>query len=296
MRNKVAIISDSTCDLSTELLEKYQINVFPLHVNFGEESYLDLKEITLNELYQKASEKRKLPTTSAPSLGEVHDYFKKFLDDGYDIFYTGISSKMSATFDIVTLVKNELDANRIFLVDSGNLSTGIGLLLLKAAKFRDEGFSAEEIAKKVEAIVPRVKSQFVIDTLEYLYKGGRCSGVAYAFSKVLKVKPMIVVREKTMQVGAKFIGSLNKAIKGMTNLFLKDFDNIDKEFVFITHTFADEGAKYIRTMIKDVSGQIDNLYETIAGCVIGSHCGRNTIGILYIMKDEIVKKEENVIE
>lgn len=294
MSNKVIIMSDSTCDLSKELIAKYDIHLFPLHVCFDRESYLDGIEITLEEVYNRVASSGKLPTTSAASYGEIKQYFKKYLDEGYDIVYTGISSKLSSTFQVANLVKNDLDPERIYLVDSGNLSTGIGLLLLKAAKFRDQGLSAKEIAEKLEDIVPRVKSQFVIDTLEYLHKGGRCSGVTYMFSKVLKVKPMIVVREKTLQVGAKFIGSITKAQRGMTNIFLKDFENVDKEFVFITHTFAEEGAKNIRNLISGVSDQIENLYETVAGCVIGTHCGRNTIGILYIMKDGVVKKEENI--
>ena len=296
MSNKVAILTDSTCDLGHELIEKYNIGVIPLHVNFDNESYEDGVQITLEQLYKKVEEKGVLPTTSAASHGEVKAFFKKYLDEGYDIVYTGISSAMSVTFQVMNLVARELAPERIHLVDSGNLSTGIGLLLLKAATFRDQGLSAKEIAEKLEDIVPRVKSQFVIDTLDYLHKGGRCSSVAYVFSKVLKVKPMIVVREKTMQVGAKFIGSITKAQKGMTNLFLKDFDNIDKEFVFITHTLAYDGAENIRNLISGVSDQIENLYETVAGCVIGTHCGKNTIGILYIMKDEIVKKEENIAE
>ena len=294
MNNKVVILSDSTCDLGEELLNKYDIHVLPLHVNFDDESYLDGKEIQLEQLYQKVETKQKLPTTSAASYGEMRDFFEKYLNEGYEIVYTGISSQMSVTYNVACTVREDLDEKRIFLVDSGNLSTGIGLILLKAAKFRDQGLSAAEIAKKLNDIVPRVKSQFVIDTLEYLYKGGRCSGVAYVFSKVLKVKPLIVVREKTLQVGAKFVGSIAKAQKGMTNIFLKDFPNIDKEFVFITHTFSYDGAKYIKSLISDVSNQIENLYETVAGCVIGSHCGKNTIGILYIMKDEIVKKQENI--
>lgn len=294
MANKVAIITDSTCDLSDELLAKYQINFFPLYVNFGNQSYLDRIDITTEELYQKVEQEKIMPKTSAPSMGEVSKYFKKFLDEGYDIVYTGISSEMSATYQIVCNVRDELDPKRIFVVDSGNLSTGIGLLLLKAAKFRDQGLNAKEIASKITDLVPRVKSQFVIDTLEYLYKGGRCSSVKYVFSKILNVKPMIVVREKTMQVGAKFIGNIMKAQKGMTKLFLNDFPNIDKEFVFITHTLAFEGAKNIRSLIAEVTPQIENLYETVAGCVIGSHCGKNTIGILYIMKDQDVKKEENI--
>lgn len=294
MSNKVVIITDSTCDLGQELLTKYNIKLFPLHVCFGQESFLDGEEIQLAELYKKVEETGNLPTTSAASYGEIRKFFKQYIEEGYDIVYTGISSKLSATFQVANLVKNDLAPDRIHLVDSGNLSTGIGLLVLKAATFRDQGFSAKEIAEKLEDIVPRVKSQFVIDTLEYLHKGGRCSGVTYVFSKVLKVKPMIVVREGTLQVGAKFIGSITKAQRGMTKLFLQDFENVDKEFVFITHTFAEEGAKNIRSLISGVSGEIENLYETVAGCVIGTHCGRNTIGILYILKDGVVKKEENI--
>lgn len=293
--NKVAILSDSTCDLGEALLNAYHIDTIPLHVNFGEKSYDDGVDITLEELYKKVEEEGKLPTTSACSYGEIKTFFQQYLDAGYDIVYTGISSKMSVTFQVAALVKEELDPTRIFVVDSGNLSTGIGLLLLKAAKMRDEGLSAQEIATELEEIVPRVKSQFVIDTMDYLYKGGRCTAVQFAFSKVLRVKPMIVVREKTMQVGAKFIGNIAKAQRGMTNMFLKDFDKIDKEFVFITHTFAYEGANYIKNLIENVSGEIEHVYETVAGCVIGSHCGKNTIGILYIMKDESVKKVENVV-
>lgn len=294
MANKVAILTDSTCDLGKDLLEKYKIDFIPLHVNFNNETYDDLVNINLEELYQKVEEKGKLPTTSCPSQVEVENFLKKYLDQGYDIVYTGISSEMSATYNVFKLVAEELDNEKIYIVDSGNLSTGIGLLLLKAAKFRDEGFSAKEIAKKLEEIVPRVKVQFVIDRLDYLHKGGRCSSVAYVFSKVLSVKPMIVVREKTMQVGSKFIGSIIKAQKGMTKIFLNDFDKIDKEFVFITHTFAFSGAEYIRSLIKEITPEIEHLYETVAGCVIGSHCGKNTIGILYIMKEENVKKVENI--
>ena len=296
MSNKVVIITDSTCDLGEELLNKYDIKFFPLHVNFGTDSYDDITQIKPKEMFEKINSTGTLPTTAAASLGEMMNVFKTYLEQGYDIVYTGISSQMSVNFQVANLAKEELEADNIYLVDSGNLSTGIGLLLLKAAKFRDQGFSAKEIAEKLEEIVPRVKTQFVIDTLDNLHKGGRCSSVAYVFSKVLRVKPMIVVREKSMQVGAKFIGSITKAQKGMTNLFLKDFDNIDKEFVFITHSFAEEGVKNIKSLISNVSDQIENLYVTEAGCVIGCHCGENCVGILYIMENEIVKKEENIVE
>ncbi len=300
MSNKVVIITDSTSDLGVELLNKYDIKSFPLHVTFENESYDDGIDINLEQLYAKVEESGKLPKTAAASHGEITNFFKKYLDEGYDIVYCGISSKLSVTFQVAYLVSQELEEEygekRVYLVDSKNLSTGIGLLILKAAGFRDKGLSAKQIKEEVDKIVPRVKSQFVINTLDYLHKGGRCSAVTLVASKVLKIKPMIVVREGSLQVGAKFVGSLKKAEKGMTNLFLNDFEKIDKEFVFITHTFNYEGAENIKSMIEPVTGEIETLYETVAGCVIGTHCGRKTIGILYIMKDEEVKKEENVIE
>ena len=155
--NKVAILSDSTCDLSKELLEQYNIDAIPLHVSFDEESYKDGVDITLEELYNKAEKLGKLPKTSAPSQGEMTAFFKKYLDEGYDIVFTGISSKMSATYQIACLVKQELAPDRIFVVDSGNLSTGICLLLLKATKFRDMGYSAMQIANELEKIGYKIR-------------------------------------------------------------------------------------------------------------------------------------------
>ena len=294
--NKVKIITDSTNDLGLDILKELDIEQIPLFVNFGEESYKDCIDINTETLYEEVKKRGSLPKTAAISIDALIEIFGGFVNEGYDVVYTGISKSMSRTFENAVLASRELPEGRVYCVDSMNLSTGIGLLLLKAATFRDQGFSAKEIAEKLEDIVPRVKTQFVIDTLDNLHKGGRCSSVAYVFSKVLRIKPMIVVREKTMQVGAKFVGTISKAQKGMTNLFLKDFDHIDKQFVFITHSFAHQGVENIKTLISGVSDQIENLYVTEAGCVIGCHCGENCIGILYIMKDEIVKKEENIVE
>lgn len=291
MSNKVLITSDSTCDLSAELIEKYNVKIIPLHINFGEESYNDNVDINLEKLYKLVDEKNELPKTAAASPGEFYNFFKQYIDEGYDIFYTGIGSKLSISFQNAVMISKEFEG-RVFCVDSANLSTGIGLIVLKACSLRDKGLSAKEIAEEITDIVPRVKAQFVVDTLDYLYKGGRCSGTARFLSSVLSIKPMIVVRHGQMTVGKKFIGSLKKSVYGMTKLFLNDVEHLDPEFVFITHTFASDKAKYIKELIKDV--KIDNLYETIAGCVVGSHCGPNTIGILYILKDQKVELEPQV--
>lgn len=285
MGRKVIIASDSTCDLSKELIEQYDVKIIPLHIILGDESYNDGVNIHLSELYDKVDKTRVLPKTSAISPREIHRFFRQFVDEGYDVFYTGIGSSLSSTYNVARIEAEEFDGH-VMCVDSGNLSTGIGLLVLKACTFRDQGLSLAEIKEKVEYLVPRVKSQFVVETLNYLHKGGRCSGLSLIFSKILSIKPMIVVRNGKMTVGKKFIGSMKKAVTGMVKMFLEDSNNFDNEFVFITHTLAFEKAEMIKEQIKDV--KIKNLYDTVAGCVIGSHCGPGTIGILYIMNDEVV--------
>lgn len=289
MSRKVIIASDSTCDLSSELIEKYKVELIPLYINFTGESYKDRTEIQLEELYKKVEEKDELPKTSSVSPKEFYDFFKKYVDQGYDVFYTGIGSNLSVTYQTAVIVSQEFDGH-VVCVDSGNLSTGIGLIVLKACTFRDQGMNVQEIADKIKGIVPKVKSQFVVETLEYLHKGGRCSGTTRFLGTLLRIKPMIVVREGKMTVGKKFVGSMKKAVYGMTKLFLEDVPHLDPEFVFITHTMADDKVVQIKATIEGV--KIENLYETVAGCVIGSHCGRGTIGILYILKDQDVVLED----
>ena len=286
MDRKVIIASDSTCDLSNELLNKYDVKIVPLHINFGDKSFNDGIDIHLEELYKKVEETKELPKTSAVSPREIHNFFKQYVDAGYDVFYTGIGSSLSVTYNVARLEAQEFDGH-VYCVDSGNLSTGIGLLVLKACSYRDQGLTAKEIAEKIEELVPRVKAQFVVETLNYLHKGGRCSGTALIFSKLLSIKPMIVVRSGRMTVGKKFIGSMKKAVTGMVKMFLEDTKNYDNEFVFITHTLAFDKVELIKEQIKDV--EIKNLYDTVAGCVIGAHCGPGTIGILYIMNDKVAE-------
>jgi len=288
MSNKVLIASDSTCDLSPELIDEYNVKILPLYITFGEESYKDNVEIKLEGLYKKVEELNELPKTAAIPPKDFQHFFKEYVNQGYDIVFITIGSELSATYQNAMIAAEEYE-NRVFCVDSKNLSTGIGLLVLKACKFRDEGLDALTIMKKVSDIVPRVKVQFVVETLEYLHKGGRCSGTIRFLSSLLSIKPMIVVREGKMSVGKKFIGSMKKAIGGMIKLFRSDLEHLDNEFVFITHTLAFDKVGLIKGLIEDV--KIEHVYDTVAGCVIGSHCGKGTIGILYILKDQNVTKE-----
>ncbi len=280
--SKIKIISDSTCDLTTELLEKHEIDLVPLFVNFKEERYRDLVDIETPKMYELVDKYKMLPKTTAATPGDFHDTFKKYLNQGYQVIYIGLGSKFSATLSAAKTAKQMLESDDIYLIDSGNLSSGTGLLLLKTAKLVKEGKSVEEIVSEIEATVPRVRSQFVIDTLDYLYKGGRVSAMSALMGGMLKIHPIIKVRNGEMVVGKKARGNINKGIDLLIKEFVDNFEDIDPEFVMVTHSLAHESYLYIEDKIKDVP--IKNLYETNAGCVISSHCGKGTIGILYIMK------------
>lgn len=281
--NKIKLISDSTCDLSQALLEKHDIDIVPLYVNFNDESYKDLFDLQTEKMYELVDKHGILPKTSAASPGDFHQVFKTYLEQGCKIIYIGIGSKFSATFTSANTAKQLLESDDIYLIDSSNLSSGTGLLLLKTAKFIEEGLEVEEIVRRIEALVPRVRSQFVIDTLDYLHKGGRVSTLSALMGGMLRIKPIIKVRNGEMVVGKKARGSIRKGIDLLIEEFLGLKDMIDNEFVMITHSLAHESSLYIEERLKK-EVQIEHLYETNAGCVISSHCGKGTIGILYIMK------------
>ena len=209
--------------------------------------------------------------------------FRKYLDQGYEIIFIGIGKNFSATYQSAYAAKSELESDSIYLVESGNLSSGTGLLVLKAAKFRDEGLSAPQIKKKLDELVPKVRTQFVLDTLEYLYKGGRLNALSKLFGTMLKIKPIIKVRDGSMAVGKKGRGNIRAGIDIMLNEALLEKDAIDEDFLMVTHSLTYENAEYIKKRLK-AELKVKNIYETNAGCVISSHCGKGTIGILYIVK------------
>jgi len=282
----VKLIGDSTCDLSPDLIKKHDIEIIPLYVSFGEVSYKDGVDLTTEEMYKKVKESMMLPKTAAVSPGEFEQVFKKYIDQGYDVVYIGIGSKFSGTFQSAMLAKNMLETDHVYLVDSLNLSSGSGLLLLKASKYQKQGMSAEEIKKNVEKHVPLVRSQFVVDTLEYLYKGGRLNALSALMGKMLRVHPLIKVVDGEMTVGKKAMGSMRKGLLIMLEEAKKEKENIDSDYMMITHSLAEDHYQYIKRKV-DEEFSIDNLYETQAGCVISSHCGAGTIGILYILKETI---------
>lgn len=279
---KVIVISDSTCDLSKKLIEENNIKIIPLYVSFDADMYKDGIEITSEKLYELVKANKKLPKTSACSVGDFITLFKQYLDEGYEVFYTGIGSKLSSTYANALLAKEELDTDKVQVSDSCNLSSGIGLLLLKAAKFAKEGKNAKEIKAEIDALAPKVRSKFVVDSLEYLHKGGRCGGVARFIGTLARLKPVIAVTDGKLDVLAKTIGK-KKGLKVMLEDIIANKDNIHKDCVMVTHTYADEDAAYLKEVLNNEIGDVV-VEETTAGCVISSHCGKGTIGILYILK------------
>lgn len=282
--NKVKVIVDSTADLTPELYKEFDMEVIPLNVNFGEENYLDNVTLTPDELYAKVKEKKTLPSSAAASPAVIEEVFRKYIDQGYDIVFTGIGSTLSTNFQSATIAKSAFPDDRIYLIDSLNLSSGTGLLALKMGRMAKEGKSAKEIYDEVSPLASKISSQFVVDTLDYLHKGGRCSGTAKIFGHLFHIHPMIKVIDGKLFVYKKPRGTLKMAINELLNVFKEDFPNVDLENVMITHGGCPrEVLDYVHT---ELAKMIDPkcIHETRAGCVISTHCGYGTIGILYLKK------------
>ena len=283
--NKVKIIVDSTADLTPEYIKENDIVVLPLGVTFGEEYYRDGVDITTEELYARVAKEGMLPKTNAISIGAAIELFKKYVDEGYDVFYTGISSKMSSSYNNTCIAAQEFDEGRVVVYDSYNLSTGIGLQILKAVKLRDEGKSAIEIKEYLETkIKNNVRAQFLIEQMDYLHKGGRCSSLVHFLANSFRIKPIIRVKDGSMSVYKKPIGKLLNACNTLIDVFKKDMNNIDPDCVMITSSSAPVAEKYIYEKVAELIDP-SKIMITHAGCVISSHCGPGTIGILYILKD-----------
>ena len=283
--NKVRILVDSCADLGKELYTKHDIDVVAQNVRFGEETYLDNgEEITLEMLYQKVKEKGQLPQTSAVTPGAFDEYFKKTIDAGYDIVYVGLGSKLSTTFQNANLVKDGYPKDRIFTVDSKSLSSGIGLIAMKAAKFRDEGLSAKEIAEKCQALADKTVAQFTVEGLDYLHKGGRCSGASKLIGHIFHVHPYLKMVDGSLIVYKKPRGPMKVALDEQLKELKAALPNVDLDNVMITHAGLDKDKEeYLYNELKKLVPE-KCIHITRAGGVIASHCGYGTVGILYILK------------
>ena len=279
----VKIIADSTCDLSQELLTKYDISILPLHVLLGEEEYLDGRTITPDQIYSWSDAHKTTPKTSAPSLVEAMELMKPYVEEKREIVCFSISDEMSTSGNVMRLAAEELDAAQLVtVINSANLSTGIGLLVIEAAIMAGNGATGKEIAEKMEELKPLVRASFVVDTLTYLHRGGRCSGVAALAGSALKLHPKIVVENGKMAPQKKYRGKIDRVILDYVHDLEQDLKSAKKERVFITHSECDAVVvEAVRSYLEGLQ-VFDEILETRAGGVISSHCGPGTLGVLFI--------------
>ncbi len=286
MAEKIIIASDSTCDLSPDLIEKYNIHILPLGVTIGETVYTDGVDINPDMIYENYEKNGTLPKTSAINIAQYEEFFEEKTKEGYSIVFFTISSEMSSTFSNARLVAEDYD--NVYAVDTRNLSTGGGLLVLTAAEMAEDGKSAKEIAETCSALAPNVDASFVIDSLEFLYKGGRCSAVAKVGAAVLGLKPCITVKGGKMGVGKKYRGKFGAVLPQYISDRVGDASDIYTDKIFVTHAGCDpEIINSCVNKVKELAPDA-NVMITRAGCTISSHCGRNTLGVLFIRKNPIV--------
>lgn len=281
--SKIIIAADSTCDLSPELREKYDIRILPLHVIMGGRSYddgVDLMPQQILNCFQRSGE---LPKTAAITPGEYTDFFEKIKKEADQVIFFSISSGFSSTYQNAAVVAADMQG--IYAIDSHNLSTGIGLQVLKAAEFARQGMEAPEIIHEIAEISDKVDASFVIDTLEFLYKGGRCSAHSAIGASMLNLKPCIYVRDGLMHVGKKYIGSLPRILPKYAEDRLSNV-NVESGRVFITHSIMTDPG-YLSSVKQNLEsmGRFKEILITSAGCTITSHCGQNTLGVLFIREE-----------
>ena len=284
MMKKIRIVSDSTCDLSQELIEKYDIAVVPLCITLGEDTYLDGVDITPDEIYKWSDEHKTTPKTAAVPFDKIEETFKPMIEAGDDIIFIGISEDMSSTCNRIRIFGEDEEYDRLFVINSKNLSTGIGLQVLRACELRDAGKTAEEIVAEIEGARDRVRASFVVDSLTFLARGGRCTAVTALMANALKLHPEIVVKDGKMGVGRKVRGKPAVAVSAYVDGLTTALTNAEPRRVFVTHSGCDR--EIIDSVKEKVAslGIFEEILETQAGGVISSHCGPNTLGVLFYEK------------
>ncbi len=281
MSKPVYITSDSTCDLTPALLERFQIKTVPLHVLLGEENYLDGVEFTPEMIYERYAKDKVLPRTAAVSPQEFTDFFTPLVEAGYEVVFMGISSGLSATYQNAVIAAQDLPG--VYPVDTLQLTTGVGEMLLSACQMRDEGKDAATIAQAMKELIPKVNVSFVIDTLEYMWKGGRCTGVAAFGANLLNLKPCIEMREGKLEVCKKYRGNIQKVYEKYIAERLSG-KNVNPNYIFITTSDdpSPELAKRLEDTVRQAVPQVKEILFTRTSCTVTSHCGSGTMGVLFL--------------
>ncbi|HJC87332.1 MAG TPA: DegV family protein [Candidatus Eisenbergiella intestinigallinarum] len=281
---KIRITADSTCDLSESLLQKYGISILPLNIVLDMKSYSDGEEISPDEIYVWSEKMHKTPKTAAVAYDRALEMASAFQKNGDEMIFFGISESMSTTCNVMRMVKEELNYTGMYVIDSQNLSTGIGLQVLRAAELAGQGLGAQEIVTQIEQERSRVRASFVVERLDYLAMGGRCSSVVALFGGKLKLKPRIEVTDGKMEAGKKYRGNQDKVILKYVQDMEMQLRQADPHRIFITHSGCEEAV--IRSVEEYLKGlhHFEEILITRAGGVISSHCGPGTLGVLFYEK------------
>lgn len=279
---KIAISLDSACDLSKELIEKYDFKIIPFGVNLGDKFFYD-GEIAPEEIFEYADNNKTLPKTNAVNEEAFKEHFAKILNDYDAIIHFDISSEMSSAYQ--NAVNASKNFKNVYVVDSRTLSTAISLEAIYAKKLTETMDDPAKIIELVKKRIPAVQASFIIERLDYLYKGGRCSGLALLGANLLKIRPEIEVLNGNMKNTEKFRGKMADCVTKYCRATLEKYNHPDKSVIFITHSVADKELVDAAKAVVSEYG-FENVYETTAGCTVSSHCGKNTLGILYINDGE----------
>ncbi|MCG7406222.1 DegV family protein [Paenibacillus sp. ACRRX] len=281
----IKIFSDSTCDLPKSLIEQYDIGIVPLYVTFGDQDFRDGVDIDPRKLYEMVDATGKLPKTAAPSPGDFASAFEPYVKEGRDIIYIGLSSHLSSTIQNAGIAAQMLEGEpgKITVIDSLNLATGVGQQVLRAARLAESGQEVAAIEAHIVEMRKYIETEFIIDTLDYLYKGGRCSGLQNIIGTLLRIRPVIKVLDGKMTPTNRVRGKRDKAVEQLLNNALSLKDQMDNDTIFVTHSFSDEDAQFVQQKLKELTGA-KHVYISYTGCVISSHCGTNTIGIVFAKK------------
>lgn len=278
----IKITADSICDLSKEILAKYDFNILPMYVHLGDDEERDNAGID-EKIYEYFRQTKKTPKTSAISVPDYIEFFKANLPKGGSLIHFVISSDISSTYqNAINAAKEFKD---VYVIDSRSLSTGTAVSMLRAAKYREEGMSAEAIVERINDEIYKVQASFIINNLTYLHRGGRCSGTAKLFATALHIKPQIVLKDGKMQPGKKFMGNFSMCVKKYVDYTFATNPNPDLSVCFITHTKMTD-PKIVDAIHQQIAAHytFQEVIETVAGGTITAHCGENTIGILYGLK------------
>ncbi len=278
---RIKVVADSTCDLSQELIENYQIEIIPLYVNLDDKSYLDGVEIHAEDIFRHVSSGGALPKTSAISVATYAEVFERLLKEHDSVICLTIGSGFSSCYQNACIAANY--DPRISVIDSKNLSTGFGHVVLQAAMRANTDMTHAMIADLMKLdVIPKVDASFIVDRLDYLHKGGRCSTIAALGANLLKLKPCIAVQNGEMRVVKKYRGSFTSCVAQYVKDRLAESERIRKERIFITYTQAEEEALQAAREGVQAAASFDEVTETVAGCTVSSHCGPNTLGVLFL--------------